>query len=101
MFDLSGLSLQQIKELEKQIEDYKKQNVMEAYKVSFYVKFNPNNHKNDMLTIDGEIDSGCFVDYVIDNIATLITEHFYLDGYDEKVCGIQVSSVSQQDVSTL
>ena len=101
MIDLSNLSIQQLEELETQIQEYKKKNVMEAYKVSFYVKFNPNNRKNDMLTIDGEIDSGCFVDYVIDNIAPLIVEHFYLDGYDEKVCGIQVSSVSKQDVSNL
>jgi hypothetical protein len=101
MIELSNLSIQQLEELETQIQEYKKKNVMEAYKVSFYVKFNPNNHKNDMLTIDGEIDSGGFVDYVIDNIAPLIAEHFDFDGYDEKVCGVQVSSLTKQEVSNL
>jgi hypothetical protein len=37
--NLSNFSPQEIQELEKQIEDYKKHNVMEAYQVSFYVKF--------------------------------------------------------------
>jgi len=99
--NLSNFSPQEIQELEKQIEDYKKHNVTEAYQVSFYVKFNPNNHINDMLTIDGEIDSGCFADYVIDNIKPLITEHFNLDGFEEKVCGVKVTSVSKEEVLKL
>lgn len=100
--DLSTFSFEQLEELETQIQKYKKLNIMEAYKVSFYVKFNPEKHKEDMLTLDGEVDEcGCFWDYIVDNIGPMIRSDFYLDGEQERVCGIQVALVPKQDVHNL
>ena len=90
MIDLSQLTEEQLNELELQIQKHKEQqNVKNAlenlkgYRVTFYVRFDPEKHKNDMLTNDGELDTGFFTDYLCDNVVTDLIRNFELYGYED------------------
>jgi hypothetical protein len=90
MIDLSQLTKEQLNELELQIQKHKEQqNVKNAlenlkgYRVTFYVRFDPEKHKNDMLTNDGELDTGFFTDYLCDNVVTDLIKDFQLYDYED------------------
>jgi hypothetical protein len=90
MIDLSQLTEEQLNELELQIQKHKEQqNVKNAlenlkgYRVTFYVRFDPEKHKNDMLTNDGELDTGFFTDYLCDNVVTDLIKDFQLYDYED------------------
>jgi hypothetical protein len=91
MIDLSQLTEEQLNELELQIQQHKEQqNVKDAlenlkgYKVTFYVRFDPEKHKdNDMLTDDGELDPNIFADYLCDNVASKLIMDFDFGDYED------------------
>jgi hypothetical protein len=91
MIDLSQLTEEQFNELELQIQQHKEQqNVKDAlenlkgYKVTFYVRFDPEKHKdNDMLTDDGELDPNIFADYLCDNVASKLIMDFDFGDYED------------------
>jgi len=91
MIDLSQLTEDQIDELELQIQKHKEQqNVKNAlenlkgYRVTFYVRFDPEKHKdNDMLTDDGELDPNIFADYLCDNVASKLIMDFDFGDYED------------------
>ncbi len=91
MIDLSQLTEEQLNELELQIQQHKEQqNVKDAlenlkgYKVTFYVRFDPENHKdNDMLTDDGELDPNIFADYLCDYVASKLIMDFEFGDYED------------------
>jgi hypothetical protein len=90
MIDLSQLTEEQLKELELQIQKHKEQQKtkdalenLQGYKVTFYIRFDPENHKNDMLTNDGELDTGFFTDYLCDNVVTALMEDFQFYDYED------------------
>jgi hypothetical protein len=90
MIDLSQLTEEQLNELELQIQKHKEQQKvkdalenLKGYKVTFYVRFDPEKHKNDMLTSDGELDTGFFTDYLCDNVVTDLIEDFQLYDYED------------------
>ena len=91
MIDLSQLTEEQLNELELQIQKHKEQQKvkdalenLKGYRVTFYVRFDPEKHKdNDMLTDDGELDPGIFADYLCDNLVTDLIRNFELYGYED------------------
>jgi hypothetical protein len=90
MIDLSQLTEEQLNELELQIQKHKEQQKvkdalenLKGYRVTFYVRFDPEKHKNDMLTNDGELDTGFFTDYLCDNIVTDLIKDFQLYDYED------------------
>lgn len=91
MIDLSQLTEEQLNELELQIQKHKEQQKvkdalenLKGYKVTFYMRFDPEKHKdNDMLTDDGELDPGIFADYLCDNLVTDLIRNFELYGYED------------------
>ena len=90
MIDISQLTEEQLNKLELQIQKHKEQqNVkdalenLEGYKVTFYIRFDPEKHKNDMLTNDGELDTGFFTDYLCDNVITDLIQDFQLYDYED------------------
>ena len=91
MIDLSQLTEEQLNELELQIQKHKEQQKvkdalenLKGYKVTFYVRFDPEKHKDDdMLTDDGELDPGIFADYLCDNLVTDLIRNFDLNGYED------------------
>ncbi len=91
MIDLSQLNVEQLKELELQIQKHKEQQKtkdalenLQGYKVTFYVRFDPEKHKDDdMLTDDGELDPNIFADYLCDNLVTDLIRDFELYGYED------------------
>jgi len=91
MIDLSQLTEEQLNELELQIQKHKEQQKvkdalenLKGYKVTFYVRFDPEKHKdNDMLTDDGELDLGIFADYLCNNLVTDLIRNFELYGYED------------------
>jgi hypothetical protein len=91
MIDLSQLTEEQLNELELQIQKHKEQQKvkdalenLKGYKVTFYVRFDPEKHKDDdMLTDDGELDPGIFADYLCDNLVTDLIRNFELYGYED------------------
>ncbi len=91
MIDLSQLTEEQINELELQIQKHKEQEKhkdnlknLKGYKVTFYVRFDPEKHKNDdMLTDDGELDPNIFADYLCDNVVGNLVRKFGLYGYED------------------
>jgi hypothetical protein len=90
MIDLTQLTEEQLNELELQIQKHKEQQKvkdalenLKGYKVTFYMRFDPEKHKdNDMLTDDGELDPGIFADYLCDNVVTNLIQEFYLHDYE-------------------
>ncbi len=91
MIDLSRLTEEQLNELELQIQKHKEQQKvndalenLKGYKVTFYVRFDPEKHKDDdLLTDDGELDPGIFADYLCDNLVTDLIRNFELYGYED------------------
>ena len=91
MIDLSQLTEEQLNELELQIQKHKEQqkvnNALEnlkGYKITFYVRFNPEKHKDDdMLTDDGELDTGIFADYLCDYVASKLIYDFDFGDYED------------------
>lgn len=91
MIDLSQLTEEQFNELELQIQKHKEQQQvnnslenLKGYKVTFYVRFDPEKHKDDdMLTDNGKLDTGIFADYLCDNIATKLNMDFDFGAYED------------------
>ena len=91
MIDLSQLTEEQLNELELQIQKHKEQQKvkdalenLKGYKVTFYVRFDPERHKDDdMLTDDGELDPGIFADYLCDNVVATLIKDFDLYDYED------------------
>jgi hypothetical protein len=91
MIDLSQLTEEQLNELELQIQKHKEQQKvndalenLKGYKVTFYVRFDPEKHKDDdMLTDDGELDPGIFADYLCDNVVATLIKDFDLYDYED------------------
>ena len=91
MIDLSQLTEEQLNELELQIQKHKEQQKLKGalenlkgYKVTFYIRFDPKNHKdNDMLTDGGALDPGIFADYLCDNVATKLSIDFDFGDYED------------------
>ena len=105
MIDLSQLNVEQLNELELQIQKHKEQqqvkNALEnlkGYKVTFYVRFDPEKHKDDdMLTDNGELDPGIFADYLCDNVASKLDRDFDFGDYEDVSYPI-VEVATQQEV---
>ena len=105
MIDLSQLTEDQINELELQIQKHKeeqkhKDNLknLKGYKVTFYVRFDPEKHKDDdTLTDGGALDIGIFADYLCDTIAPQLTVDFDFGAY-EGVSYPIVRVATQQDI---
>ena len=104
MIDLSRLTEEQLNELELQIQKHKEQQKvndalenLKGYRVTFYVRFDPEKHKNDMLTNDGELDTGFFTDYLCDNVVTNLIVDFDLNGYEDVSYPI-VEIATKQDI---
>lgn len=101
MIDISQLSSKEVKELERQIQKYKKsEKNLTGYKVSFYVRFNPELHKDDMLTCDGEIDPETFGEYVVDAIADYIIRDFKLKS-PEDVSGAEIKVATKEELDSI
>ena len=91
MIDLSRLTEDQLNELELQIQKHKEQQKvndalenLKGYKVTFYVRFDPERHKDDeFLTDDGELDPGIFADYLCDNVASKLCHEFDFGDYED------------------
>ena len=91
MIDLSQLTEEQLNELELQIQKHKEQQKvkdalenLKGYKVTFYVRFDPEKHKDDdMLTDDGELDPGIFADYLCDNVSSKLITDFDFGAYED------------------
>ncbi len=91
MIDLSQLTEEQLNELELQIQKHKEQEKhkdnlknLKGYRVTFYVRFDPEKHKNDdMLTDDGELDPNIFADYLCDNVVGNLVRKFGLYDYED------------------
>ena len=105
MIDLSQLNVEQLNELELQIQKHKEQQKtkdalenLQGYKVTFYIRFDPEKHKDhDMLTDDGELDPGIFADYLCDNVAGKLVLNFDLRGYEDVSYPI-VEVATQQEI---
>lgn len=105
MIDLSQLNVEQLNELELQIQKHKEQQKtkdalenLQGYKVTFYVRFDPEKHKDDdMLTDDGELDPNIFADYLCDNVAGKLVMNFDLRGYEDVSYPI-VEVATQQEI---
>jgi len=91
MIDLSQLTEEQLNELELQIQKHKEQQKvndalenLKGYKVTFYVRFDPEKHKDDdLLTDDGELDPNIFADYLCDNVALRLSTDFDFGAYED------------------
>jgi hypothetical protein len=105
MIDLSQLNVDQLNELQLQIQKHKEKqehkNILKnlkGYKVTFYIRFDPEKHKDDdMLTDDGELDPGIFADYLCDNLVTDLIRNFELYGYED-VSYPNVEVATQQEI---
>ena len=105
MIDLSQLTKEQLNELELQIQKHKEQEKrkdnlknLKGYKVTFYVRFNPENHRDDdMLTDNGELDPNIFADYLCDNVTSKLCYRFDV-GYYEDVSYPIVEIATKQDI---
>jgi len=83
---LSQLTEEQLNELQIQIQKHKEQQNLEnlkGYKVTFYVRFYPEKHEEDMLTDVGELNPNIFADYLCDNITPKIMNSFYFYDYED------------------
>jgi len=90
MIDLSQLTEEQLNELQLQIQIHKREREvndalenLKGYKVTFYVRFYPEKHEEDMLTDVGELDPNIFADYLCDNITPKIMNSFYFYDYED------------------
>lgn len=105
MTNLSQLTEDQINELQLQIQKHKeeqkhKDNLknLKGYKVTFYIRFDPEKHKDDdMLTDEGELDPNIFADYLCDNVASKLSIDFDFGAYED-VSYPNVEVATQQDI---
>jgi hypothetical protein len=105
MIDLSQLTEEQINELQLQIQKHKeeqkhKDNLknLKGYKVTFYVRFDPEKHKDDvLLTDEGELDPNIFADYLCDNVASKLSIDFDFGAYED-MSYPNVEVATQQDI---
>jgi hypothetical protein len=101
MIDISTLTPEEVKELDKQLQKYKKsEKNLSAYKVSFYVRFNPEFHKDDALTCDGELEPVVFADYMADALGDYIIRDFKLKS-PEDICGIEVYLATKAELESI
>ena len=98
MIDLSQLTEEQLNELELQIQKHKEQTKFRGYKVTLFVRFMPEKHKNDMLTYEGELDPNIFTDYLIDEVAPKIISDFNFNGFGEDVIIYSVKVATRQEL---
>ena len=99
MINFNDLSTEEILELDKKIQEYKKsKKFMTGYEVTFAIRFNPNKHKDDMLTSDGDPDPGTFADYLADTIAEQIADDFKLQ-MPEQVSGFTVTKLKPDQMT--
>jgi hypothetical protein len=92
MIDINSLSKAEILELERQIKEYKKtEKFLTVYKVTFCVRFNPENHKESYL---GDPES--FGDWLCDVIPKEIIRSFNFKK-PEDVSGIDVVEMTEDD----
>lgn len=101
MIDFSQLTEEQINELELQIQKHKEQqNFLEnlkGYKVTFYVRFYPEKHKEDMLTDYGKLDPPVFADYLCDNVSSKLITDFDFGPY-ENISYPNVKIATKQEI---
>lgn len=98
MIDISKLTAEEIQKLDEQIQEYKSQRKLRGYKVTFYVRFDPDKHVGDYLTFDGTPDSGCFEDYILDNVLPMIDNDFNFDGIEEDSGCVCVDELSYEEI---
>ena len=92
MINIQNLSKSEILELEKQIQEYKKtEKFLTGYKVTFCVKFNPDNHQTDNL---GDTES--FGDWLCNVLPEEIINSFNLK-QPEDVSGFEVVEMTEDD----
>ena len=92
MIDIQNLSKKEILELERQIQEYKKtEKFLTGYKVTFCVKFNPENHKESDL-----YDPEAFGQWLCDVIPDEIIKSFCLFK-PEDVSGFEVVEMTEDD----
>lgn len=98
MIDITKLTAEEIQKLDEQIQAYKSQRKLCGYKVTFYVRFDPEKHLYDMLTSDGNLDRGLFEDYILDNVLTMIDNDFNFDGIEEDSGRVCVDELSHEEI---
>lgn len=92
MIDIKNLDKKEILELERQIQEYKKsEKFLTGYKVTFCVKFNPNNHHSSDIC-----DPGSFGDWLCDVIPEQIINSFDFK-QPEDVIGFEVVEMTEKD----
>jgi dsDNA-binding SOS-regulon protein len=95
MINLDELSNEQISQLEKQLEEYKKsKKCLEGYKVTFYVRYNPHSH-DDMLSYSDE-----FEEWLSDAIPDSIIKSFNLKK-PEDVSSFLVEKASEKELKDI
>ena len=95
MIDIKNLDKKEILELERQIQEYKKsEKFLTGYKVTFCVKFNPNNHPIE--THSSIYDSESFGDWLCNVIPEQIINSFDFKK-PEDVSGFEVVEMTEED----
>lgn len=95
MIDIKNLNKKEILELERQIQEYKKsEKFLTGYKVTFCVKFNPNNHPIE--THSSIYDSESFGDWLCNVIPEQIINSFDFKK-PEDVSGFEVVEMTEED----
>lgn len=95
MIDIKNLDKKEILELERQIQEYKKsEKSLTGYKVTFCVKFNPNNHPIE--THSSICDPESFGDWLCDVIPEQIINSFDFK-QPEDVSGFDVVEMTESD----
>ena len=93
------MTKQELNELELQIQKHKEQTKFSGYKVTLFVRFMPEEHKNDALTRDGELDEYFFTDYLFDEVAPKIISDFNFNGFGEDVTIHSVKVATRQELN--
>jgi hypothetical protein len=92
MININSLSKSEVLELERQIQEYKKtEKFLTGYKVTFCVKFNPENHKQSDLN-----DPVAFGEWLFEVIPDEIIGSFNLKN-PEGVSGFDVVEMTEED----
>ena len=95
MIDIKNLNKKEILELERQIREYKKsEKFLTGYKVTFCVKFNPNNHPIE--THSSICDAESFGDWLCNVIPEQIINSFDFKK-PEDVSGFEVVEMTEKD----
>ena len=95
MIDIKNLDRKEILELERQIQEYKKsEKSLIGYKVTFCVKFNPNNHPIEAHS--SICDPESFGDWLCDVIPEQVINSFEFK-QPEDVSGFEVVEMTEKD----